>query len=221
MRLWDLEEAAAWEPDAEIFVRHPDVADRAGYRTTELMQDSYAAVLPAGHRLAGRERIGLEDLRGEVWVDNDYTRGPNRKILMQACAGVGLAPDFRIETQDYAAAVACVEAGVGITVMPQLSWQTVAGMVSGVQALPLDEPGLHRVLAVRTRRRRTALPPSDASLSCCRPESASSLRQRGYIAIPMYLVSRNSSMPVSPPSRPSPDSLIPPKGAAGLETAPD
>ncbi|WP_168198588.1 LysR family transcriptional regulator [Nesterenkonia sp. NBAIMH1] len=158
MRLWDLEEAAAWEPDAEIFVRHPDVADRAGYRTTELMQDSYAAVLPAGHRLAGRERIGLEDLRGEVWVDNDYTRGPNRKILMQACAGVGLAPDFRIETQDYAAAVACVEAGVGITVMPQLSWQTVAGMVSGVQALPLDEPGLHRVLAVRTKEASDSAP---------------------------------------------------------------
>lgn len=27
-------------------------------------------------------------------------------------------------------------------------------------------------------------------------------------------------MPVKPPSRPTPDSLIPPKGAAGLETTP-
>ncbi|GAB3848183.1 LysR family transcriptional regulator [Nesterenkonia populi] len=151
MRLWDLEEAAEWEPDAEIFVQHPDVVDRSGYRTVELMQDPYVVVLPAGHRLAERDQVALEDLRSELWVDNDYTRGPNRKILMQACAGLGLAPDFRIETQDYAAAAACVEAGVGITVMPQLSWQTISGMVGGVRARSLTEPGLHRILAVRTR----------------------------------------------------------------------
>ena len=31
----------------------------------------------------------------------------------------------------------------------------------------------------------------------------------------MYLVSRNSSMPAKPPSRPKPDCFIPPNGAAG------
>ena len=33
-------------------------------------------------------------------------------------------------------------------------------------------------------------------------------------------MSRNSSIPTRPPSRPSPDSLTPPNGAAGLDTAP-
>ena len=41
-----------------------------------------------------------------------------------------------------------------------------------------------------------------------------------HIAIATYLVSRYSSMPSLPPSRPKPDALTPPNGAAGLETMP-
>ena len=154
MRLWDLEQSAEWEPDAEIFVQHPEVVERPGYRTVELMQDPYVVVLPEAHSLAAEhseDAVELAELGGEVWVDNDYTRGPNRQILLQACAAVGLTPNFRIETQDYAAAAACVQAGAGITVMPQLSWQTVSPLVSGTAARPLAEPAPVRTLAVRTR----------------------------------------------------------------------
>jgi len=38
---------------------------------------------------------------------------------------------------------------------------------------------------------------------------------------PTYFVSRYSSMPSQPPSRPRPDSFTPPKGAAGLEITPE
>ena len=36
----------------------------------------------------------------------------------------------------------------------------------------------------------------------------------------MYLVSRYSSMPSLPPSRPMPDAFTPPNGAPALETTP-
>ena len=39
-------------------------------------------------------------------------------------------------------------------------------------------------------------------------------------ARPTYFVSRYSSMPSAPPSRPSPEALTPPNGAAGLEISP-
>ena len=39
-------------------------------------------------------------------------------------------------------------------------------------------------------------------------------------AMPTYLVSRYSSMPSKPPSRPKPDCLTPPNGAAGFDTMP-
>lgn len=41
-----------------------------------------------------------------------------------------------------------------------------------------------------------------------------------YFVNAMYLVSRYSSMPSVPPSRPNPDSLMPPNGAAGSEMTP-
>lgn len=41
-----------------------------------------------------------------------------------------------------------------------------------------------------------------------------------YFVNAMYLVSRYSSMPSVPPSRPKPDSLMPPNGAAGSEMTP-
>lgn len=43
---------------------------------------------------------------------------------------------------------------------------------------------------------------------------------QGYFVRAMYLVSRYSSMPSVPPSRPKPDSLIPPNGAAASEMTP-
>src|SRR5450759_1714300 len=42
----------------------------------------------------------------------------------------------------------------------------------------------------------------------------------GYGAMPTYLISRYSSIPSKPPSRPKPECLTPPKGAAGLDTMP-
>ena len=43
---------------------------------------------------------------------------------------------------------------------------------------------------------------------------------RSQRAMPTYLVSRYSSIPSNPPSRPKPDCLTPPNGAAGLDTIP-
>src|SRR5579871_4264185 len=40
---------------------------------------------------------------------------------------------------------------------------------------------------------------------------------RPYTPIPTYLSDRNSSMPSAPPSRPKPDCLTPPNGAAGFD----
>lgn len=43
---------------------------------------------------------------------------------------------------------------------------------------------------------------------------------RYYQLAEMYCVSMNSSIPSCPPSRPSPDCLVPPNGAAGSEIKP-
>ncbi len=53
------------------------------------------------------------------------------------------------------------------------------------------------------------------------PGSANpALTSRPYRLMATYFVSRYSSIPSGPPSRPNPDCLMPPNGAAGLETMP-
>src|SRR5699024_312273 len=50
-----------------------------------------------------------------------------------------------------------------------------------------------------------------------RPRNRRGAQDRG---VAMYLISRNSSIPTLPPSRPRPDIFTPPKGAPGFETRP-
>src|SRR5690606_31201569 len=85
-----------------------------GYDVHPLLEEPYVAVLPDGHRLAGRSRVGLRELADEPWVDNDVTRGPCRQVVMDACASVGFTPAFRIETPDYPTAISFVATGVGV-----------------------------------------------------------------------------------------------------------
>src|SRR5699024_5143224 len=51
-----------------------------------------------------------------------------------------------------------------------------------------------------------------------RPRDRRGGQDRG---VALYLISRHSSMPTSPPSRPRPDIFTPPEGAPGFETRPE
>ncbi len=95
------------------------------------------AVLPVEHPLAGRSTIALAELRDEQWVDNDFSRGPCRQVVLDACAAAGFAPAFHIETHDYPSAIAFVAAGVGITVLPRLGTATLP---PGVRAVAAGRP---------------------------------------------------------------------------------
>ncbi len=76
------------------------------------------------------------------------------------------------------------------------------------------------------RHQTTTFPPSDTRVTGSARLSVSALTQLAscprdrYSATATYLVSRYSPIPSNPPSRPNPDCLTPPNGAAGLETIP-
>ncbi|MYV50961.1 LysR family transcriptional regulator [Streptomyces sp. SID3212] len=84
-----------------------------------LRDDAYAAVLPAGHRLADRDVLDLADLADEPWVGSEPP-GPCLEPVLTACAAAGFTPDFVVESGDYATAQGFVAAGLGIGLMPLL-----------------------------------------------------------------------------------------------------
>ena len=145
-----LDELAGETPataDLEILVDGAS-APSADHQEIELLRDPYLVVLPAAHRLSGRAHVPLAELRDELWVDNDFSRGHCRQVVLDACAAAGFAPAFRIEAHDYPSAIAFVAEGVGITVLPRLGAVTLP---AGVHAVPVVDPVPYRRVVLRTR----------------------------------------------------------------------
>jgi DNA-binding transcriptional LysR family regulator len=107
-------------PDLQLVVMMPEYTGTTGFTAHHLLDDSYVAVVPTGHRFAGKEEIELAELADEPWIDNDFARGWCRRKLLEACAAAGFSPTFHVEAHDYPTALAFVDAGIGPTVLPEL-----------------------------------------------------------------------------------------------------
>ncbi|WP_191089984.1 LysR family transcriptional regulator [Nesterenkonia ebinurensis] len=158
LRLWETLRASGAEADVEIYVDYAGVRELPDYHSIQLLNEPYVAVVPAHHWAAERDEVALQDLREETWVDNDVTKGICRQVLLDACASRGFTPAFRLETQDYASAVAFVETGSGITVLPRLSFDSVRADDQRVAAVPVVDPAPTRTLAVRYKKNLAGQP---------------------------------------------------------------
>jgi DNA-binding transcriptional LysR family regulator len=90
-----------------------------GVRLVHLLDDPYRAVLPKGHRLAGRRTLDLADLADEPWVGSEWP-GPCLAAQLDACAAAGFRPEFVVESEDYVTAQGFVAAGLGVSLIPRL-----------------------------------------------------------------------------------------------------
>ena len=154
LRLLELSGESNFEPDLEVFVAESpamtdDEPQRGGYDVATLLEEPYVVVVPVDHPLAGHAAIELATLRDERWVDNDFSRGPCRQVMLNACAAAGFVPTFHIETHDYPSALAFVAFGTGITVLPRLG--TLA-LPPGVVAIPVVRPVPMRRIMLRVKR---------------------------------------------------------------------
>ncbi|MEU5200441.1 LysR family transcriptional regulator [Streptomyces scabiei] len=90
-----------------------------GVRLLHLLDDTYFAVLPAAHPLAGRTGLALSDLADEPWVGSEWP-GPCLDAQLEACAEAGFRPRFAVESEDYTTAQGFVAAGLGVGLVPGL-----------------------------------------------------------------------------------------------------
>lgn len=118
------------------------------FTRVELQRDVLDAGLPAEHPLAGADEIDLGDLAREDWV----VPPPGwqcESVLLGACQSAGFVPEVVHRTSDWAAALALVSAGLGVTLVPRLA-QTAPP--PGVALRPLvgdDPPARHLFAACR------------------------------------------------------------------------
>ncbi len=128
--------AAMCFQDAEAEPRRPEGTERH-----ELGGESMLAMLPPGHPLAGRARLGLRELAGETWT------APSREHLIhRACVAAGFEPRIAFVTRDVLAARGLVAGGLAVTLVPEL----VGELFEDVAVVPLEGPQPHRDLYALT-----------------------------------------------------------------------
>ncbi|MEO5693754.1 MAG: LysR family transcriptional regulator [Usitatibacter sp.] len=79
-------------------------------------EDDFVAMLPEGHRLAGREALKLADLAGEPFViGSEETFSSFRRVFFDLCHRAGFVPDVVQEASNSSGIFGLVAAGAGIT----------------------------------------------------------------------------------------------------------
>jgi DNA-binding transcriptional LysR family regulator len=151
----DLPTLPSERADLQVIVEQGGFTPGTGARAHHLLDDPYVAVMSRAHPLAGAAEIELAQLAADRWVDNDIARGWCRRNLLQACQAAGFSPPFQVEAHDYPTAIAFVDAGIGLTVLPRLA---ARHLPAGVVAVPVTAPTPQRSIyaLVRTSVEATA-----------------------------------------------------------------
>ncbi|GAB3419532.1 LysR family transcriptional regulator [Flindersiella endophytica] len=90
----------------------------AGLELLSLAHDPMVAVVPAGHRLAGRSEISLAALAGEPFVLYTKESGSTGyDLILDSCRQAGFTPNVVQHAMDAPTIVAMVAAGLGVSVL--------------------------------------------------------------------------------------------------------
>jgi DNA-binding transcriptional LysR family regulator len=144
-----------------------------GLRAMPLFEDPMKLALPKGHRLARKERITLNDLAEEAWVQTSEASACARHVV-RICRAAGFEPRVSFESDDYLTVQGLVAAGVGVALIPQLALSQTLSYDIAVRELDPSAPVRHVVAA--TPGSGVSLPAAAAMLEILR-DTAGRYRQ--------------------------------------------
>ncbi|QGQ45380.1 LysR family transcriptional regulator [Metabacillus sediminilitoris] len=120
-----------------------------------LFTENIVALLPIHHRLAKKSSIKLREL-----VDEPFCLLPEgfvfRDMVVNACQDLGFSPTVAFEGDDIDALKGLVSAGLGVTLMPEVT--LVDSLPRSTVKIPLVEPNVTRTVGVITPKERVLLP---------------------------------------------------------------
>lgn len=121
-------------------LRPPIEAPGPGVALTPLRRERLIVALPDAHRLAGRKRLRVADLRDESFIVHP---GRGRSVMnarvADLCHAAGFEPRIRQEVGETSTLVTFVAAGLGVAVVPE----TVAALgIAGAAYRPLSGGGV-------------------------------------------------------------------------------
>ncbi|GAA1602048.1 LysR family transcriptional regulator [Kribbella hippodromi] len=121
----------------------------SGLDVRDIATVPFVALVPAAHRLAGRDGVRLEDLADERFVDMPPGFG-NRKQVDQAFDAIGRPRRIQVEIPELTTVPEYVRAGLGVAVLPDVQLDAEPG----VHKLRITDVTLTWTLSVVTADRR-------------------------------------------------------------------
>jgi len=125
-----------------------------GLETAGLYEEPFTLAVPAGHPLADRERVKLDDIRDEtlLLLEDGHCL---REHALEVCSRVRLH-----QHQDYRATSLetlrqMVAAGHGVTLLPELAAATPVGTARGLRIKPFAKPAPTRAIGAVWRKSTT------------------------------------------------------------------
>src|SRR3954465_1123348 len=131
-----------------------------GLRSTPLFEDPMKLALPKGHRLAKQERIALDDVADEAWVQTSEASACARHVV-RICRDARFEPGVSFESDDYLTVQGLVAAGVGVALIPELALSQTLSYDTAITEL---HPAPVRHVVAATRGAGVSLPAAAAML---------------------------------------------------------
>jgi DNA-binding transcriptional LysR family regulator len=119
-----------------------------GLRGTPLFEDPMKLALPKGHPLAANDRVTIEDLSEQAWVQTSEASACARHVV-RVCRAAGFEPRVSFESDDYLTVEGLVAAGVGVALIPELALSQTVSYDIAVTELHPAAPVRHVVAATR------------------------------------------------------------------------
>lgn len=140
-----------------------------------LLDDPLLVALPAGHRLAARDRVPMAELADDPWIVADT---PEAAAALRArCEAAGFVPETPLRASEWLSKLGLVAGGLGVTLVPALAADAAA--TDGVVLRPVAPEPLRRTVYAAVARHARRFPPVTAFLDDLR---AAAGPQRGSAA---------------------------------------
>jgi len=125
-----------------------------GLDTVALYDEPFTVAVPAGHPLAARDRLKLEDLRGEtlLLLEDGHCL---RDQALEVCSRVRVHEDQDYRATSLETLRQMVAAGHGVTLMPQLAAASHGSTARGLKIKPFAKPAPARTIGAVWRRSTT------------------------------------------------------------------
>src|SRR3954469_14864184 len=136
--------AGEWDLALTVLASMRDGRDGLGH--VHVLDDPFCVALPAGHALAQRRTVRLEELAEEDWMLGSQGTCPDTSIFLRSCQRAGFEPRIAFHSDDYQAIQGFVAAGMGVSFIPDLALAAVRDDVV-IRSLGPRAPVRHVVAA--------------------------------------------------------------------------